>query len=103
MAEIGSSLIPAINKKTVITCFIAVGWCFIALIAATSIGIVSYHEVKYLFRGISLSLPVWVLFMANPNSQNLSGKDEKIAIKAMVITFAVFVIVALASMLHGNI
>ncbi|SDF70649.1 hypothetical protein SAMN04488589_1183 [Methanolobus vulcani] len=103
MSEVSLALIPSINKKTVIASFVTIGWSYIALIAATAIGIVSYHEVKYLFWGISLSLPICVLLMANPNSQNLNDKDEKKAIIAMIVTFAVFVIVALAAMLQGNI
>lgn len=103
MSELSLSLIPPVNKKTVVTCFIAIGWGFIALIAATAIGIVSYNDVKYLFWGISISLPIWMLLISNPNTQNLSVKDEKEAIMAMAVTFAVFVIVAIVAMLHGNI
>ncbi|WP_407281578.1 hypothetical protein V7O61_12610 [Methanolobus sp. WCC1] len=103
MSEVNLSLIPPVNKKTVITCFIAVGWSYIALIAATAIGIVSYNEVKYLFWGISISLPIWVLLIANPNTRNLNEREEKRAIKEMGITFAIFVIVATAAMLQGNI
>jgi hypothetical protein len=66
-------------------------------------GIVSYHEVKYLFWGISISFPVWIFFIANPNARNLSDVDEKKLIIAMIVTFAVFVIVALAAVLNGNI
>lgn len=86
-----------------VACFLVTGWLFIALIAATAMGIVSYGEIKYFHWIISLSIPIWVLLMANPNSQNLSSKDEKRVITAMIVTFAVFVIVAIAAMLQGNI
>ncbi|MDK2827012.1 MAG: hypothetical protein PWQ44_2192, partial [Methanolobus sp.] len=48
MSEVSLALIPSINKKTVIASFVTIEWSYIALIAATAIGIVSYHEVKYL-------------------------------------------------------
>jgi hypothetical protein len=103
MSETSLALIPSINKKTVIVSFVAIGWIFIVLIAATALGLLSYEETRYFHWIMSLSLPIWVLLMANPNSQNLNDKDEKIAIKVMGITFAVFVIVAIAAILQGNI
>jgi hypothetical protein len=65
--------------------------------------LINYGEVKYFHWIISLSPPIWVLLMANPNSQNLSSKDEKRAILAMVVTFAIVIFVALESILQGNI
>lgn len=103
MSETRSSWVPPVSKKKVITCFIALGWSFIALIAATAIGRVSYHEVKYLFWGISISFPVWIFFIASPNARDLSAMDEKRLIMAMIVTFVVFVIVTIAAMLQGNI
>ncbi|SFM78463.1 hypothetical protein [Methanolobus profundi] len=97
------SWLPSINKKIVITSFLAVGWLFIALIAANATGMISYEAGRYLGWMISLSLPIWVLLIADPNTRNLNTKDEKRAITAMVVTFVVFVIVALVALLQGTI
>lgn len=103
MSEANLSLITPISKKKVIICFIGLGWSYIALIAATAIGIVSYHEVKYLFWGISIGIPTGVLLISNPNTPGLNALDEKKAISAIAVTFAVLVIVTIAAMLQGNI
>ncbi|WMW26023.1 hypothetical protein RE474_04695 [Methanolobus sediminis] len=103
MSEVSLSLIPPISKKTTTAIIIAECWVFIALITADAMGVVSYGETRYFHWIISLSPPIWVLLMANPNSQNLSGKDEKRAIMAMVVTFVIVIVVALESILQGNI